>query len=75
MYNSDYKNKHCIGDKWNYICFLYTILTIMVKYSLCLFFIVFSFFQLIGQVLVLDTVRMQQLNLKYVDSLRLDIIN
>ena len=45
--------------------FYNTILTIMVKYCLCLFFIVFSFFQLIGQVLVLDTIRMQQLNLKY----------
>ena len=45
--------------------FYNTILTIMVKYCLCLFFSVISFFQLIGQVLVLDTVRMQQLNLKY----------
>ena len=45
--------------------FYSTILTIMVKYCLCFFFIVFSFFQLIGQVLVLDTVRMQHINLKY----------
>ena len=44
--------------------FYSTILTIMIKYCLCFFFI-FSFCQIIGQVLVLDSVRMQQLNLKY----------
>ena len=36
--------------------FYNTILTIMIKYCLCFFFIVFSLFQLIGQVLILAAV-------------------